>query len=180
MDTVHTQYCERLYPPVSRSASRSSTSTSNTRFTARTVNSAPPQYSRSQLSNPHAQRLQSVSSVKSTGSPRATTPQSIASPHSEAGTESTRQPAVSSFLQDKLQRERQAESERASSMTRKSHKISASLDFGRRTLSSPVKEREFNGNRPHSSSGIERPKKKNLGVKEMEQVGPTYILGTCR
>lgn len=86
--------------------------------------------------------------------------------------ESTRQIALSSFLQEKLQKERRAESEKLnqsqSSLPRSNPDMSVSADLGR-TPSSPFKT-SMEGNRPQSSAGTDQGKKKGLGVKEMEKV----------
>jgi hypothetical protein len=92
--------------------------------------------------------------------------------------ESTRQPALSSFLQEKLQRERKAECEKLNqsqtSLPRSNPDMSASLDIGR-APGSPFKPNP-EGNRPQSSAGTDQGKKKGLGVKEMEKVcgSPLY------
>ena len=70
--------------------------------------------------------------------------------------DASRQQALSSFLQEKLQRERKAESDRVAA---------SAADCGRAFLNSSVQD----GSRPRSSASPE-PRKKGLGVKEMEQV----------
>lgn len=78
---------------------------------------------------------------------------------------------MSSFLQERLQRERKLESERTS--RRLSADLSASADFTMRaTQSSPVRGRQADSHRPRSSSGGDPAtgKKKGMGLKEMEQV----------
>lgn len=82
-----------------------------------------------------------------------------------------RQPALSSFLQEKLQRERRAESDKLafSASLSRAH-MSASVDIGRLVQTSPFKVPEPLGGRPRSSAGMELPKKKGLGLKEMELV----------
>ena len=89
----------------------------------------------------------------------------------DAGRAST--PPVSSFLQERLQRERRFEVERSASRmsSRGDLSMSASGDL-RAVQSSPIRERGSDVRRPGSSGGsaAEQPKKKGLGLKEMEQV----------
>ncbi|SPJ71987.1 uncharacterized protein FTOL_01715 [Fusarium torulosum] len=87
----------------------------------------------------------------------------------EASSESTRQTVVSSFLQEKLQQSRQAESDRSSTWSRANTDVNSSGEFSR-SLNSPIKIMETDGHRPQSAAGNEAPKKKGLGVKDMEQV----------
>ncbi|KHN94237.1 uncharacterized protein MAM_07873 [Metarhizium album ARSEF 1941] len=86
--------------------------------------------------------------------------------------ESTRQVAHSSFLQEKLQKERRAESDKfnqsQSSLARSNPDMSLSADLGR-APNSPLKT-STEGTRPQSSAGVVQGKKKGLGVKEMEKV----------
>ncbi|RDA90771.1 hypothetical protein CP533_3599 [Ophiocordyceps camponoti-saundersi (nom. inval.)] len=78
-----------------------------------------------------------------------------------------RQPALSSFLQEKLQRERRAESEKLTSSPSQSRaEMSASVDMGRFYHNT----HNAAAGRPRSSAGLELPKKKGMGLKEMEQV----------
>lgn len=80
-------------------------------------------------------------------------------------------PVLSSFLQEKLSRERKLESNRSS--RRLSADLSASADLTMRaTQSSPVRTNTGDGRRPRSSGGdAPAPKKKGgMGLKEMEQV----------
>jgi hypothetical protein len=88
----------------------------------------------------------------------------------ESSSESTRQPVVSSFLQERLQKERQAESEKASSWSRANTEANSSGEFGQVSHGSPTKRRESDLHRPQSAAGSEASKKKGLGVKDMEQV----------
>ncbi|UKZ78440.1 hypothetical protein TrVFT333_006180 [Trichoderma virens FT-333] len=87
----------------------------------------------------------------------------------------SRSRAVSTFLQEKLQRERRAESDKMSqsSMSRVNDDLGASVELGR--VSSPRRRSvaaSSDGSRPKSSSGggIELAKKPGLGVKDMEHV----------
>ncbi|KAG6095168.1 hypothetical protein E4U30_002710 [Claviceps sp. LM220 group G6] len=81
--------------------------------------------------------------------------------------------SVSTFLQEKLERERKVELEKQtqlqSSLSRPSPDMNASAELGR-TLGSPLKASPSVGNRPASSAGYENVRKKGHGVKEMEQV----------
>ncbi|KJZ77125.1 hypothetical protein HIM_03446 [Hirsutella minnesotensis 3608] len=107
---------------------------------------------------------------KSPGSPRSAS-KTMAYTSTHGSPEAMRQPALSSFLQEKLQRERKAESEKlAFSAGLSRTDMSASVDIGRIVQSSPFKAPEAIINRPRSSTGTEPPKKKGLAVKEMEQV----------
>lgn len=92
----------------------------------------------------------------------------------EASSESTRQKVVSSFLQEKLQQSRQAESDRSSTWSRANTDVNSSGEFSR-SLNSPIKIMETEGHRPQSAAGNEAPKKKGLGVKDMEQVSWSYF-----
>lgn len=93
----------------------------------------------------------------------------------DGSVESPRSRAVSTFLQEKLQRERRAESDKLSqsSMSRVNEDLGASVELGR--VSSPRRRSvaaSSDGSRPKSSSGggIELAKKPGLGVKDMEHV----------
>ncbi|KAI1008708.1 hypothetical protein LB504_001446 [Fusarium proliferatum] len=154
-----------------RTASRSSTSTTNTRATMHTAHSAlsssqapgSPNLSQSQHSHRlyHAtcQRPSSTIPRTTTRTPRLTR---------EASSESTRQTVISSFLQEKLQQSRMAESDRSTTWSR-STDVNSSGEFSR-SLGSPIKNMEADGHRPNSAAGSESNKKKGLGVKDMEQV----------
>jgi hypothetical protein len=67
---------------------------------------------------------------------------------------------VSSYLQEKLQRERKVELERSSS--RMSSDMSASLELPRASQSSPVRSGTSDGRRPRSSGNGEAAKKKGM------------------
>lgn len=79
---------------------------------------------------------------------------------------------MSTFLQEKLQKERRAESEKLGSSTSSRHNLdmSASVDLGRIATERSFKSSDYEPQRPQSSAGMESAKKKGLGVKEMEQV----------
>ncbi|KAF4968658.1 hypothetical protein FZEAL_10355 [Fusarium zealandicum] len=155
-----------------RTASRSSTSTTNTRMTMHSANSSMSQVPSSpQASNPqHAHRFYHASCQRpATATPRMA---ARATPRltREASSESTRQPAVSSFLQERLQKERQAESEKSSSWSRANIDVNSSGELGRSGHGSPTKGGELDVRRPQSTVESEAPRKKGLGVKDMEQV----------
>lgn len=78
---------------------------------------------------------------------------------------------MSTFLQERLQKERRAESEKLGSSTSSRHNfdMSASVDLGR-VSDKPFRVSDLEPQRPQSSAGMESGKKKGLGVKEMEQV----------
>ncbi|KAM4066821.1 hypothetical protein HRG_000839 [Hirsutella rhossiliensis] len=95
----------------------------------------------------------------------------MAHPSRQGSPEMVRQPALSSFLQEKLQRERKAESDKlAFSASLSRADMSASVDIGRIVQTSLFKAPDPLGGRPRSSAGMEPPKKRGLGLKEMEQV----------
>ncbi|KAF4585845.1 microtubule associated domain-containing protein [Ophiocordyceps camponoti-floridani] len=89
----------------------------------------------------------------------------MALPPQVAAPDALRQPALSSFLQEKLQRERRAECEKLTTSPSLSRtEASGSVDGGRFFHNSA------DAARPRSSTGLELPKKKKgMGVKEMEQ-----------
>lgn len=154
-----TQSYERPRPPYTRTASRSSTSTTNTRMTSQSANSSTSQIVSPQLTTSHStHRFHHASCAK------PTTPRPTPRLSREASIESTRQTAVSSFLQERLQRERRAESEKLASASRSTLDDHSSTDL--RLHHSPTKNSESE-RRPQSSTGSE---KRGLGVKDMEQV----------
>lgn len=79
---------------------------------------------------------------------------------------------MSTFLQEKLQKERRAESEKLGSSTSSRHNfdMSASVDLGRVVNDRSFRSSDYEPQRPQSSAGMEAAKKKGLGAKEMEQV----------
>ncbi|KAG5957551.1 hypothetical protein E4U58_005866 [Claviceps cyperi] len=81
--------------------------------------------------------------------------------------------SVSTFLQEKLERERKVElgkqNQLQSSLSKPSPDMNAPAELGR-ALGSPLKASPSVGNRPASSAGYENVRKKGHGVKEMEQV----------
>lgn len=75
---------------------------------------------------------------------------------------------ASSYLQEKLQRERRFESGRSSASRTSSDAMSATAEV-RAVQSSPVRASTSDGRRPRSSGG-DPAKKKAMGLMEMEQV----------
>ncbi|KAG8419431.1 hypothetical protein J3458_004297 [Metarhizium acridum] len=168
MDGAQSQARQRAHP---RAPSRSSIHTSTSRTTPVSPNSSTSQIAISpQLSQSHPMHRYHHSRC-GTGSPQ---PMSRPTPplSRQESMESTRQIALSSFLQEKLQKERRAESEKLnqsqSSLPRSNPDTTVSADLGR-APSSPFKT-SMEGNRPQSSTGTDQGKKKGLGVKEMEKV----------
>ncbi|QPG98423.1 hypothetical protein C2857_007594 [Epichloe festucae Fl1] len=159
----------RQYP---RPQSRSSTHTSASRMTSVSANSSSSQIAASpQLFQSHSTHRYHHNQC-STSSPRPTSGPTPPLSRQES-TESARQPTVSSFLLEKLQRERRAEIEKSnqsqSSLPRSNPDMNGSAELGR-APSSPMKTSASEANRPSSSAGHENGKKKGHGVKEMEQV----------
>ncbi|KYK58487.1 hypothetical protein DCS_05503 [Drechmeria coniospora] len=123
------------------------------------------------LSSHPVHRFHHSSCIKPAISPRVAS-RAAAHPPRQGTPDSARPPALSSYLQEKLQRERRMESERVTFSPAPSRtKTSASVDLGRPACSSPFRPPlEANGTRPQSSTSIEPARKKGLGVKEMEKV----------
>ncbi|RBR24229.1 uncharacterized protein FIESC28_02962 [Fusarium coffeatum] len=150
-----------------RTASRSSTSTNNTKtsmHTAHTSNSNPP----GSPGPSHAHRFYHASCQR----PSSATPRTVEGGSrltTQASSESTRQPAMSAFLQEKLRESRQAESDRASTWSRSHSDANSSREFSR-SLGSPIKSVEFDGHRSHSPATTETSKKKGMGVLDQEKV----------
>lgn len=155
---------ERSRPSYPRTASRSSTSTTNTRATSQSAGSSNSQID-SQMTGHLAHRFHHAS-CKIAPTPRTTTPRATPRLSREASSESNRQTAVSAFLQERLQKERQVESEKTGQWARSSETNSSS-DLSRVSHGSPTKGSDVR--RPQSTTGTES-KKKGLGVKDMEQV----------
>ncbi len=177
-----TQSRERSRGPPSypRAPSRSSTSTTNTRATPQSTNSSSSHLANSpQLSGAQSHRYHHGSNPKP-GTPRPAPPMLSR----ETSSESRHSVATSSYLHEKLQRERKVEGERsaaaAASVSRMASDLSTSLEL-RASQSSPVRSSTSDSRRPRSSGGDgtkagELTKKKGMGVKEMEQVGLTGVL----
>ncbi|KAF7562167.1 hypothetical protein G7046_g1973 [Stylonectria norvegica] len=173
MEGYSTQPHERTRPPHPRTASRSSNSTSNTRTTSQSANSSTSQIAQSpQQANVHtSHRYHHATCARPTSSPR--TPRATPRLSREASIESARQTAVSSFLQEKLQKERKAEIDKVAALSRTNTDMSASVELGRVSQShhsSPTKGGESDSRRPQSNGGSQGTKRKGLGVNEMEQV----------
>ncbi|KAF4121984.1 hypothetical protein GMORB2_7577 [Geosmithia morbida] len=89
----------------------------------------------------------------------------------EASIDSGRQTPISSFLQEKLQRERQAEGYKLSSTPRPTHESSAYSDIANSTGSrSPSRHPAHDPSRPQTSNSTDPAQKKGLALKDMEQV----------
>lgn len=159
-----------------RAPSRSSVSTTNTRMTSQSANSSSSHVATSpQLSHSHsAHRFYHQNSCPApSGSPRAARgPTPVLS--REGSAEMIRQPAMSSFLQEKLLRERRTDSERMSIASRSQTDMSASLDLGRAAQDSKLGDTD--SRRPGSSAGSEPTKKQGPGLKEIEQVWAPFII----
>ncbi|KAK1751071.1 hypothetical protein QBC47DRAFT_83804 [Echria macrotheca] len=153
------QMSDRSRPPYPRTASRSSTSSTRTRMS----------------NNSAASSQQQLPSTTSSRHPyqRTTRPPTIDRPRSQLSREASEQsreslPTMSTYLQERLERERRVnESERSSSHT-SNDAVSMPADM-RAIQSSPPRKSAADGRRPRSSGGTEPAKKKGLGVKEMEQ-----------
>jgi hypothetical protein len=163
MDPSQTYAYDRSRPSYPRTASRSSTSTTNTRATSQSAGSSNSLLDSQMTGHPphrfHHAACKTVTTPR--GTPRATPRLSR-----EASSESNRQTAVSSFLQERLQKERQVESEKSGQWSRSSD-TGTPVDLSRISHGSPTKGADLR--RPESTTGTEG-KKKGLGVKDMEQV----------
>ncbi|KAK3315586.1 hypothetical protein B0H66DRAFT_584008 [Apodospora peruviana] len=146
-------------PPFPRTASRSSTSSTRTRLSNNSSSA-----SSQQVPSAHSQRFPHTRSART---PNTERPRSQLS--REASDDSRQSmPLMSTFLQERLDRERRVESERSSSRA-SNDRMSGSAEL-RPGQSSPTKKDNAEGRRPGSSSGAEAAsKKKGLGLKEMEQ-----------
>ncbi|KAG5977408.1 hypothetical protein E4U55_006835 [Claviceps digitariae] len=172
MDGTQSQARLRQHP---RAPSQSSTHTSASRMTSVSAHSSSSQIAASpQMSQSHplpAAHRYSHGQC-STGSPR---PMSRPTPSlsRQDSIDSARQSIASTFLQEKLQRERKAELEKLSqsqsSLSRLNPDMNVSIDLGRGP-GSPLKTSLSEVKRPSSSAGYETGRKKGHGVKEMEQV----------
>lgn len=164
---------EKPQPPYQRTVSRSSTST---RMTSQSGNSSTSHLSSSpQLHPAHpVHRYHHASCSKPPASPKLNT--KVAPRLSRTGSiESGRQTPVSAFLQERLEKERQAEGQKhaasISALPRSYSDMSASLELGSVGQRSPTKSIGPDTARPQTTTGTD-PKKKGLALKEMEQVCP--------
>jgi hypothetical protein len=162
-------------PAYPRASSRTSNrSASHARTASQGVRSPAPHFAAPQFSDHPTHRFHHNPCNKPLLSPRST-PRNTPPPIREGSVEPTRTQAVSSFLQEKLQRERRAESDKLSQspLSRVNEDLGASVELGR--VSSPRRRSvaaSSDGSRPKSSggAGIELAKKPGLGVKDMEHV----------
>ncbi|KAK3320392.1 hypothetical protein B0T19DRAFT_361364 [Cercophora scortea] len=144
-------------PPFPRTASRSSTSSTRTRqSTSSTSNHQVPS------ANPHRYHHS-----RCTRTPNMEQPRSQLSREPSEDSRQSLAPTMSSFLQERLERERKVESDRSSSRA-SNDGMSVSTDL-KPAQSSPSKTSIAESRRPRSSAGSEASKKKGLGLKEMEQ-----------
>lgn len=181
MEGQHTLSREKSRPPYNRTASRSSTASN--RVISQSANSSTSHTSTSpQLHNAHpAHRFHHASCSQPTLSPKQSarpTPQLSR----EGSVESTRQTPVSSFLQEKLQKERRAESQKHGSSVASgaNSDASASVDLGSvAQQQSPVRNNHLDVDRPQSTAGADASQKKGLALKEMEQVSITALQQAC-
>lgn len=153
---------QRPRQPYQRSQSRGSLNTvsSNTRSVSSSASYIPPSPGRSHTAQPSHRQYNIVSN----GSPRQLS--------RETSAELKKQAVVSSLLNEKLQRERRAESEKLGSSvsSRTNFDMSASMHLDRTDTRSPFKQSDLDLPRPQSSAGVDMVKKRGMAVKEMEQV----------
>ncbi|OAQ95932.1 hypothetical protein LLEC1_02028 [Akanthomyces lecanii] len=167
MDPSASQSGQRPRPTYPRAPSRASTIGSNTRSVS-SSNTSHMQPASPAQSFAQPQRFYTTTTAASPRSGSRATPQLSR----EASGELTRPPTMSTFLQEKLQKERRAESEKLGSSTSSRHNLdmSASVDLGRVATERSFRSSDYEPQRPQSSAGTESAKRKGLGVKEMEQV----------
>ncbi|OAA67474.1 hypothetical protein ISF_03650 [Cordyceps fumosorosea ARSEF 2679] len=167
MDPSLSQPGQRPRPPYPRAPSRASTIASNTRSVS-SSNTSHMQPASPAQSFSHPQRFHCTATAASPRSSSRATPQLSR----EASGDLARPPTMSTFLQEKLQKERRAESEKLGSSTSSRHNLdlSASVDLGRVATDRSFRSSDHEPQRPQSSTGMESGKKKGLGLKEMEQV----------
>ncbi|KXH51827.1 hypothetical protein CSAL01_06286 [Colletotrichum salicis] len=151
-----------VYP---RPSSRSSTSTSATRRTPRSANSSTSQF----VTSPRPPSSHPAHKFHhSSCAPSMVTSRPGSAVSRDRVSDSGRQSAASTYLQDKLQRRRE-EADRLAAV-RSTQDMSASVELpARHAQSSPVKGESVDGRRPRSSGGNgESAKSKGMGAKEME------------
>lgn len=159
-----------------RASSRTSNRSASTRMTSQSVRSpvpGPRLAPSPQLSNDHPSHRYHHSSYKEQVLSPRSTPKPTPQASREGSVESPRSQAVSSFLQEKLQRERRAEVDKLSqsALSRVSEDFGAPLSISR--VNSPRRRSvaaSSDGSRPKSSSGNDPAKKPGLGVKDMDNV----------
>lgn len=173
MDGTQPQPRERSQPPFQRAASRTSTRTNTSRSTSNSANtSAQLSSSSPRLAHAHTtHRYHHAACARSANSPQLSgrsTPQ--------LSRESSLEPAAistaSTFLQEKLQRERRAHSDRVAGAATRSKTdldMSASMELTPSRSGSLAISREADGSRPWSSGG-DASKQRGMGLREMEQV----------
>lgn len=150
-------------PSFTRTASRSSTSTSATRVTPRSANSSTSHLvSSPRPSSGHpSHRFHHASCAQ----PTTSRPASVLS--RELGSDSGRQSAASSYLQEKLQKRRE-QAERLAAI-QSTPVMTSSMEIPHRNQGSPLKGGSVDGHRPRSSGNGDSAKK-GMGLKEMEAV----------
>ncbi|UKZ96140.1 uncharacterized protein TrAFT101_010940 [Trichoderma asperellum] len=159
-----------------RASSRASNRSASTRMTAQGVRSpvpGPRLAPSPQLSIDHPSHRYHHSPYKEPVLSPRSTPKPTPQASREGSVESPRTQAVSSFLQEKLQRERRAEVDKLSqsSLSRVNEDFGVPLSISR--INSPRRRSiaaSSDGSRPKSSSGNDPAKKPGLGVKDMDNV----------
>lgn len=166
MEGSRIQSREKSQAPYPRTASRSSTSTGHSRVMSQSANSSSSLITSSpKLSHAHTAHRYHHASCAKTSSPR---PSSRPQLSREGSVELTSSTPVSSFLQERLHNQRQAEAQR--SYASRSHgDTSSPIDLGSSALRSPSKTGSSDTNRPQSSNGQEQTSNGH-GLKEMEKV----------
>lgn len=108
------------------------------------------------------------------------TPRPASAVSRDRGSDSGRQSAASSYLQEKLQKRRD-EAERLAAV-QSAQDINASMELPPRShRGSPVKGESADGRYPGLGGGSgETPKKMGMGLKEMETVGFPLHLATAK
>ena len=104
---------------------------------------------------------------------RAARPPPLERPRSQLSRETSDSresvPAMSSYLQERLERERKVNDSESLLSRASNDALSATLVEQRTVQSSPPRNSAAEGRRPKSSGGTDPAKKKGLGLKEMEQ-----------
>lgn len=161
---------EKPRPSVPRTSSRSSTATRMTNRSNSTINSYTG--SSSPLPRIHNTHHHHHDACRKPSSPAPSSRHQLSR---EASSESARQTPVSSFLQEKLQKERQAESHKlTSSSSRTDSEMSGSVELGNANSKSPIKNAGLDLHRPQSSCSVDPQQRKGYALKEMEQVSHLF------